>query len=127
MPDFSDLIGVRFRNHGRSVSEGFDCYGLAIEVSRRYGHELIDLWYKLSDSDTFAINAGGMIARMSDRVERTDGQEQGNLVVFFEGGRMVHIGVLVDEDRMIHCDRYGVRIVSLSGYYRKKWEIYRWL
>ena len=125
MPDLSDLIGVRFYTHGRSVSTGFDCYGLAIEVSRRFGHELKDLWYRSSDADTFAGNAGGMIERMAGMTERTDSCEPGNLVVFMQDGRMVHIGVMVGDDMFIHCDRHGVRIMRLSEYYREG-ILYRW-
>lgn len=125
MPDISDLIGVRFLDHGRD-KRGFDCYGLAIEVSRRWGHELKDLWYERADSDTFADNAEDMIKAMSDKVEGTDEQAPGNLVIFLEFGRMVHIGVIIEEDMFIHCDRYGVRIIRLSDYYRKVWKVYRW-
>ena len=38
--NFNDLIGVPFKNRGRDIQDGFDCYGLVKEVYRRYGHEI---------------------------------------------------------------------------------------
>lgn len=127
MPDLSDLIGVRFLVHGRDKSHGYDCYGLAIEVSMRFGHVLPDLWYRRSDAETFNDNAGGIISSLSGSVMETKEEEAGNLVVFFEGNRMVHIGVILEEDTFIHCDKFGVRIMRLSEYYRQRRRIYHWV
>ena len=91
MPELriDDLIGVRFKNHGRSVEEGFDCYGLAIEVSKRLGHNLRDLWYERADEETFAANVEDVCKSMCDLVEETNEQELGNLILFAdEAGRM---------------------------------------
>ena len=35
--DYSDLIGVPFKNRGRDVQSGLDCYGLVMEVFKRFG------------------------------------------------------------------------------------------
>ena len=122
-----DLLGVRFVTHGRSISEGFDCYGLAIEVSRRLGHKLDDLWYKKSDAETFSMNAEKQIEILSGKVELTDEQSLGNLIVFSDSkGRMVHIGVILDEGRFIHAEIGGVRVTELEDYYRKEWKVYKW-
>lgn len=122
-----DLLGVRFVTHGRSISEGFDCYGLAIEVSRRLGHKLDDLWYKKSDAETFSMNAEKQIELLSEKVELTDEQSLGNLIVFSDNkGRMVHIGVILDEGRFIHAEIGGVRVTELEDYYRKEWKVYKW-
>lgn len=126
MPDINDLIGVRFLDHGRDKEHGFDCYGLAIEVSRRYGHILPDLWYEHGDAPTFNKHAGDVIKELSGSVEHTDQQDEGNIVIFFDGNRMVHIGVILEDDMFIHCDKYGVRIQRLSEYYRRKWALYKW-
>ena len=40
MNDYSDLIGVSFRNRGRDVKTGLDCYGLVMEIYRRHGIEI---------------------------------------------------------------------------------------
>ncbi len=126
MNDISDLIGIPFHTHGRSKKTGYDCYGLAIEVSKRFGHKLPDLWYNSSTSQMFTEKCSGVLEELKEKVCMTSEQEPGNLVCFFENGNMVHIGVIVGTDKFIHCDRLGVRILSLSDYYRKQWRIYRW-
>jgi len=45
MIDVSDLIGFGFKEGGRSKEEGFDCYGLAIEIYRRLGFKLPDYFW----------------------------------------------------------------------------------
>lgn len=122
-----DLLGVRFKNHGRSIEEGFDCYGLAIEVSRRLGHELYDLWYKKSSTETFSENYEEMCKKMSSKIEETSVQELGNLILFAENGRMTHIGVILEENIFIHADYQGVRVMRIDDYYRKEWKVYKWL
>jgi len=130
MPELNvdDLIGVRFKNHGRSIEEGFDCYGLAIEVSKRLGHELCDLWYETADEDTFAANVDDVCSKMSSFVEETDEQQLGNLILFAdEAGRMVHIGVFLEKGMFIHADNGRIRISRLDNYHRRKWKVYKWL
>lgn len=127
MINISDLIGVRFKTHGRNSKEGFDCYGLAIEVSKRFGHTLEDLWYQKSDNNTFSNNADCMLQKMKDSLKITEKQHEGDLVIFEEAGKMVHIGVILEENVFIHCDKYGSRIELLNEYYRKQWKVYEWL
>ena len=125
MLNIDDLIGIKFTSHGRSKSEGFDCYGLAIEVSRRLGHELKDLWYEKACPETFSDNALAEIE--NNQLIKTSDFELGNLIIFSdENGNMVHIGVLLDDDLFIHADVGGVRVTSLESYYRKKWEVFTW-
>ena len=130
MPDFTinDLIGVRFSDHGRSKQEGYDCYGLAIEVSRRLGHELNDIWYEKSCHKTFSKNAAEVIESNASKVEETNELALGNLIIFSdENGNMIHIGVMLDNELFIHSDAGGVRVMKLEDYYRKSWKVYKWL
>lgn len=38
MIEYADLIGTPFANRGRSLETGVDCYGLVMEVYKRFGH-----------------------------------------------------------------------------------------
>ncbi len=128
MLNIDDLLGVKFTSHGRSIKEGFDCYGLAIEVSRRLGHILDDVWYKKACPKTFNDKAEITLRQLSDRLTETKSRTQGDLIVFFDSNKnMVHIGVMMDEDYFIHADLGGVRVTELYNYYRKDWKVYTWL
>lgn len=54
MSKYIDLIGAPFKNNGRG-SDGYDCYGLAKEIYRRYGVELPE--YTSGYKDIRRINA----------------------------------------------------------------------
>lgn len=45
MIDYTDLIGTPFVNKGRDKIKGLDCYGLCIEVYKRYGIDIPE-YYK---------------------------------------------------------------------------------
>ena len=51
MIDYEDLIGIPFINHGRDRNVGFDCYGLVMEVYRRFGIELPEFTADWDDED----------------------------------------------------------------------------
>ena len=52
---YADLIGVPFKNLGRDVKSGLDCYGLVAEIYRRCGKEIGE--YYSDCSDKARINA----------------------------------------------------------------------
>lgn len=126
MINVNDLIGIKFKNCGRS-KDGYDCYGLAIEVSKRFGHELTDVFYEKSCGETFYQNAESVIKKMSSSLIESEERDAGNIVVFFDRkNRMTHIGVMLEDDRFIHCSEiYGVTVCKLDEY-PKKWRIYKW-
>ncbi len=46
-----DLVGIPYRHHGRD-SAGMDCYGLVIEVLKRIGKNLPDVFYPDTEIET---------------------------------------------------------------------------
>lgn len=108
--NFTDLIGVPYKDNGRSKEEGFDCYGLAIEVEKRLGYDLEDVVYsdhriELLEESTPTLN-----------VVETDRIEEGVLLTmtFFEE---LHIGVALNDKTFIHATRnQGVRISPIKCY-----------
>ncbi len=123
-----DLIGVRFKNHGRSIQEGFDCYGLSIEIAKRLGHTLIDFEYLKACPETFFENVDDIREQLDGLIEETDEQKLGNLILFAdEKGRMVHMGTILQEGLFIHADIPCVMVTRLERYHRKQWKVYKWL
>lgn len=120
MTDVSDLVGVKFKPHGRSKEEGFDCYGLAIEVERRAGIELRDVYY----SSVF----GEETERTRDFVENgfceKIGRPEPNCLVSIRSRRGKHCGVYLGDGLVVHATGdCGVAVqraerLNIDGYYR---------
>lgn len=119
---YGDLIGVKYRPHGRSKKDGFDCYGLVIEVLRRNGKELPDLYYK-----SLKVN-NDFVMQFDLHTERIDKPEENCLIEMMSYGQPGHIGVYIGEGLMIHSTTSkGVCIEQvrhysgkIRGYYRVK-------
>lgn len=108
MLDVSDLIGIPYKSCGRT-KDGYDCYGLAIEVEKRIGKTLIDI-LSLSNQDLSQESASSL------NVEKTDIIKTGTIIETRLNGNL-HIGVALDSERFIHATiNQGVRI-SLIRYY----------
>lgn len=115
-----DLLGIPYKLHGRDKS-GYDCYGLVIEVERRFGRELFDFYTEYTNN---RLNIKELIK--SSNIIKTDNPKMGDLLLFSDSkGRTAHIGVYLKNDDFIHCDFNGVRISKLSSYFRKC-EAYTW-
>ena len=127
MIDIDDLLGCPYLIHGRSQA-GFDCSGLVIEVERRLGRELKDLYTEYTEKNseqTLNENSATFIKNMN--LIKTDVHKLGDLVLFFNNkGESVHIGVCLNGDDFIHCDKRGVSVDRLTDYFRKKREFYKW-
>ena len=106
MIEINDLIGVPYKDHGRDL-DGLDCYGLALEVMRRYGKHLDDVVYNdhsLSLSDKYAPTLN---------VTSTDTPAEGVLVEM-EYKNSLHIGVCLNNREVIHATKTGVRVSPIS-------------
>lgn len=109
MTSLVDLIGIPYKENGRSISEGFDCYGLCIEVCARYGKKLNDLFY--SQNDLYIKSEWNPTLN----VIKADGPAEGRLVEMACGGRL-HTGVCIDTERFIHATAWeGVRVSKIGA------------
>ena len=107
--ELSDLLGKPYVLHGRGP-DGYDCYGLAIEVERRLGKELPDV-----------CSQGSVI----EGLVKTKEPKFGDIVMFKSRGRDRHIGVYFEKGDFVHCDFEGVRVSNLRQYVQKG-EFYTW-
>ena len=109
MINVSDLIGIPYKENGRSLS-GLDCYGLAIIVEKRFGKTLQDVVYDNHDVELSQKWAPLLNAR------RTDFIKEGSVIEIHVGGTL-HIGVALDSHTMIHATtNQGVRISKIAAY-----------
>ena len=114
--DVTDLIGKPFAYGGRGP-DAYDCYGLVMEVMRRYGVELPDYGLPGPEHTPAAIDAAATTAR-PDWVE-IPSPIPGCLVAiaYPYPGLISHVGVVIDADRFIHARAAtgGVTIDRLSS------------
>lgn len=96
----NDLLGVPYKDHGRDAS-GYDCYGLAIEVARRYGYQLNDVLYNNHNLELSAENVPTL------NVTPIDEPREGALLEM-EYGRELHIGVCLKQARVYPHDTAGL-------------------
>lgn len=118
--NLDDLIGVRYTRNGRTKEEGFDCYGLAIEVERRLGHTLPDIEKAREADYDFDECRKLCLSKVSARQVGRPGKEGDVVLIRDMGGSLTHIGVYLGRGLVVHCDqRYGVhidRIERLGGF-----------
>lgn len=110
---YKDLIGVKYKDNGRSKEEGFDCYGLAIEVLRRNGKVLED---RISKPSECKITTG-------DKLDKPE-----NLcLVLFRNRKDIyhHLAIYIGNGLIIHTDSKQVCIEPLAKFNAKHKEFYR--
>lgn len=126
MIEIDDLLGIRYKHNGRT-KEGFDCYGLAIEVERRFGHELPDMdEFKSRDRD-FMVCKDMALTKVVKKVKEVPvPTKEGDVILFNNGSILNHIGVYLGDGKYIHCNKYGVHVERTSTCYNIG-RVYSWL
>ena len=125
--DVTDLLGVPYEKNGRTL-DGLDCYGLVLEVCKRFGYKLPDFEYDNTSYSSF-ITARNSIKPSDYGLEISDSPyKQGDLILFkvkcqFDN----HCGVYLGDDQFIHCDMFGVHVQSLKDYPFEIGSVYKWL
>lgn len=110
-----DLIGCPFKVHGRSKEDGFDCYGLAIEVLKRNGIHLQDAFYESLDSSVqiYEKQVASIPSKQLDRPEDLC------IIVLNIFGQPKHIAVYIGDGMIIHATRQGVLVEPLRRYEKR--------
>lgn len=109
---YNDLLGIKFKPHGRSKEEGFDCYGLAIEVLAREGITLQDMYYDSLKQGEDRWND------FNSRLTKINRPEKNCIVELLrKDGTNSHIAVYIGEGLIIHAIvNIGVAIEPLRHY-----------
>ena len=122
------LVGKKFVNGGRNIATGLDCWGLVIEVYKRYGIAVPDFTI-----DAFAFQAIDMLTgeaaelRVWEEVHTPENKDAPLVVLMRMHPKYVtHAGVYIGENRIIHTMKMTGVITSLAtalerviaGYYR---------
>ena len=51
IPDYTDLIGIPFKNRGRDKNTGLDCYGLVQEFYKKFGIDVPEYYADFTDAE----------------------------------------------------------------------------
>lgn len=107
--DISDLIGIPFVEFGRDPKKGLDCYGLAIEVEKRYGKNLKDVALEKFSREKLEKTLPEI------NVRKTDVIQEGSILEFYGlADNRLHIGVAIGGDLFIQStENMGSRISSI--------------
>ncbi len=124
-----DLVGVPFVNGGRDIALGLDCWGLVIEVFKRYGIDLPDFMV-----DAFAYTAIDTLIREATLSQSWEEvfqpcDEDVPLVVLMSIHPILttHAGVYIGHNKIIHTMENSNTVISktgllgkhIVGYYRR--------
>lgn len=122
MIEYRDLLGTKYKVHGRSKEEGFDCWGVAIELYKRAGRKLVDIYYETLDKITdieqeiFSLVPSEKIDRLEDMC----------IIMINVKGEPVHIGVYVGNGMFIHAVRkLGVIVEPVSRWKNRIEGLYK--
>ena len=111
--NIDDLIGVPYQVNGRG-NPGYDCYGYAIEVCKRFGKTLPEIDGCMDiDYDFLECFEKGLSLGIVKEIPFP--QTEGDLV-FFKGadGMLNHIGVYLGFGLVTHCNSCGVHVEKLK-------------
>ena len=122
----SDLVGKPFKD-GAMGPDAYCCWGLAVEVFRRYGIKLPDYW-----TDCVTVASG--VTENRDKWVRCTGKiPVPALIVFTTAGVCDHVGVYIGNGRFIHAHETAGVVVTrtdhpfwkkrIEGYYVPGWEV----
>lgn len=121
-----DLIGAKYKENGRSKTEGFDCYGYAIEVEKRIGHILPDLEEIKSNERDVRDCEIKCLAKINVKEVSTP-QIEGDILLLKDGpGILGHIGVYLGNDMFTHCNKHGAHIENIRYYKNLIGRVYTW-
>jgi len=123
MINVKDLVGIPYKDHGRDAS-GMDCYGLVIEVLRRAGVSVPDVFYADASVETKAAVKRALESGIPNT--KLEKPEELAVVEILVMGLPSHIGVCLGDGTFIHSLRkVGVVIEPLSRYRHRTRGFYR--
>lgn len=107
---YDDLLNIPFKKFGRDKN-GFDCYGLCIEMCRRAGTPLKDLYGGIVDLPADKVSD---YVKNGLNVRQVSGPAPGRIVYSVYKGN-THAAYIVSRDKVIHATiDSGVKISPLG-------------
>jgi len=128
MVDVDDLVGVPFKNGGRNMAEGFDCWGLVMEVFKRHGQTLPDFTVDAFACKAIDALAGEEVAERHWEEVTGSIEDETPLVVLMRihPEYITHVGVYLGDNLVLHTMEHTGAVLMqrdmlrnrIVGYYR---------
>lgn len=130
MVNVHDLMDTPFVAGGREVGKGLDCWGLYIEVMKRFGVQVPDFKISCFAADLINLEKIAVTKQMMEPVENPIPGDGVAMAIHPEAPDMVqHFGVMIDKRRFIHTlEKIGPMLTRTNGYWWKDKirGFYRW-
>lgn len=114
------LIGCKYKVHGRSREEGFDCYGIGIEVYKIHDRYLPDVNYEKPEQyESVFLEQQNKVCfiKVKHPTELT-------IIVFKVREEPTHMGIYLGDGLFIHSTKYKGVIVEPLHRWEKRVEGY---
>ena len=114
LPDLSGLIGIPFVDGGRDPLTGLDCWGLFMEVQKRFGVEVPD--FKICCHQTGSIDGAflGAIGRWRRTEKPTPGCGVALAIDPNFPDTVQHFGVYIGGEKFLHTlEKTGAILTSV--------------
>lgn len=112
---YDDLLSVPYKEGGRDRN-GMDCYGYVIELTRRNGRPLKDI----NPPDHMPeVKLEEALTLENVKEINSDEIQYGDLMQCIHEGNL-HIGFVIDKNRITHMTRKGPRETPICAFKEKK-------
>ena len=115
--DFTKYLKMKYRAGGRGSDGTIDCYGLFLLVAQEvYGDtKFPDYHDKGILGGLHGLKEGPDIA-VKHGIIKIDSPKDGAFVQMLNGyGMPAHCGIVVNGDKILHCDENGIRIETIAS------------
>lgn len=120
-------IGTPFHWQGRVKGVGCDCKGLVAGVAQELGRPEAQSLEALAGDYGAKVDAKRLKAGLARLFDKVGNIQPGDVLLLSVGGKPQHLGIALDEKRMVHCYSAGPQKVIEAAIGRGRLDsVWRW-
>lgn len=105
---WEDILFSKYKEFGRNVAEGLDCYGLVLLCCNRAGTPLKDVIYETTHCNSEFVDS----AKLKLNIKPLEGPQKGAIVQCYYNNEL-HSGYMVSKSQMLHMTYEGCRLTPV--------------
>lgn len=114
--NYRELVGLKYKVHGRTKEEGFDCWGLIVYIYKQDGIKLPDPVY--SNLENRKKSRAEIIG--SKVFRKIENRKEKSIIEILDKGEPAHVGLYLGDGLMIHCTSLLGVVIEPVRHYEKK-------